>query len=121
VTSLGYDGNDNLTDRWYPSGNHVSYGHDGNNRLIRVHDDTRGLEFANTFISRPSGAIASYTSGNGIVNTVEYNDNTEQPTHVVSSGTGRERGRAHQAARSGLILSMSPAIAWAAFHRSTAR
>ena len=87
VTRLGYDDNDNLTDLWYPSGNHVSYDPDDNNRLIRVHDDSRGLEFANTFIYRPSGAIASYTSGNGIVNTVEYNDNTEQPTHVVSSGS----------------------------------
>jgi RHS repeat-associated protein len=86
VTRLGYDDNDNLTDLWYPSGNHVSYLPDGNNRLIRVHDDSRGLEFANTFLYRPSGAIASYTSGNGIVNTVAYNDNTEQPTHIGSTG-----------------------------------
>ncbi len=86
VTSVGYDDNDNLTDLGYPSGNHVTYVPDDNNRLIRVHDDTRGLEFANTFIYRPSGALASYTSGNGIVNTVAYNDNTEQPTHIISTG-----------------------------------
>ena len=40
----------------------------------------RYVDFAYT----PSGALASYTSGNGIVNTVEYNDVSE-PTHVASS------------------------------------
>jgi RHS repeat-associated protein len=84
-TRLAYDSNDNLTDLWYPSGNQVKYDYDGNNRLIRVYDTDRGLEFARDFVYRPSGALASYTSGNGIVNTVAYND-VEQPTHVASSG-----------------------------------
>ncbi len=84
-TSFGYDANDNLTDLWYPSGNRVTYDYDSNNRLVRVYDTERGLEFARDFVYRPSGAVASYTSGNGIVNAVQYND-VEQPTHIGSSG-----------------------------------
>ena len=83
-TSYAFDDSDNLTDLWYPSGNHVTYAYGSFDRLSRVYDDERGLEFARDFTYRPSGALASYTSGNGIVNTVEYNDVSE-PTHVASS------------------------------------
>ncbi len=53
--------------------------------VVRVYDTERGVEFARDFVYRPSGAVASYTSGNGIVNAVQYND-VEQPTHIGSSG-----------------------------------
>ncbi|MDA8439806.1 MAG: hypothetical protein M0Z51_13235, partial [Propionibacterium sp.] len=86
VTTLDYDNNDNVTDLGYPSGNHVKYQYDGNNRLDRVYDDARGFEFAHDFSYRPSGATESYTSGNGIVNAVESDPNTERPTHLLSSG-----------------------------------
>jgi YD repeat-containing protein len=41
---------DNLTDLWYPSGNHVQYAYDGSNRLARVYDPARGLEFAGAMV-----------------------------------------------------------------------
>ncbi|MDA8440055.1 MAG: hypothetical protein M0Z51_14520 [Propionibacterium sp.] len=86
-TGFTYDDDDNLIGVRYPSGNHVSYDYDTNNRLVRVYDDARGLEFARDFTYRPSGALASYTSGNGIINTVTFDDETEQPTHIASSGS----------------------------------
>ena len=85
-TSFDYDDANNRMVLTYPSGNRVTYAYDSTNRLARVYDDDRGLEFARDFTYRPSGALASYTSGNGIVNAVDYNANTEQPTHIGSSG-----------------------------------
>ena len=84
-TSFDYDDANNRMVLTYPSGNRVTYAYDSTNRLARVYDDDRGLEFARDFTYRPSGALASYTSGNGIVNAVDYNANTEQPTHIGSS------------------------------------
>jgi RHS repeat-associated protein len=85
-THVEYDDVTNRVVLTYPSGNHVTYDLDSNDRVWRVYDDPRGLEFARDFHYRPSGAIASYTSGNGIVNTVEYDPNTEQPINIASSG-----------------------------------
>ena len=53
VTQFGFDGNDNVTDVWYPSGNHVKYDYDASNRLGHVYDDVRSLEFAGSFDPDP--------------------------------------------------------------------
>jgi RHS repeat-associated protein len=81
VTQFGLDDNDNVTDLWYPSGNHVQYAYDESNRLSLVYNDQR--EFANTFTYDSSGALASFTSGNGIVNAVTYDDRL-RPSHVTA-------------------------------------
>jgi RHS repeat-associated protein len=83
------DDNDRLVDVQYPSGNHVSYDYDDVNdhgRLSRVYDDRRGMVFAHNFIYHPAGAITSYVSGNGITNTIEFDETTYRPKSATSTG-----------------------------------
>ena len=80
-----YDPDDQLTDVWYPSGNHVAYDYD-HGRLARVYDTTRNLEFATGFVFHPSGGLASYTTGNGVVHTTTY-DARYRTDHIGSRKT----------------------------------
>ena len=56
-----------MTDLVYPSGNHVAYGYDSEDRVARVFDPARQMEFAHDFTYHPSGGLASYTSGGSSV------------------------------------------------------
>jgi YD repeat-containing protein len=85
---FGYDGNDNLTSIKYPSGRDVHFEYDSENRLLKVVDDTAARNVATNFIYHPSGAIASYTSGNGIANTVTYDPDRYWPRSIAAGALG---------------------------------
>lgn len=80
-----YDPNDRLKQVWYPSGNHVAYDYD-HDRLLRVYDADPQTPFATGFDFHPSGGLASYTTGNGIVHAVTY-DARYRPAHITGSGS----------------------------------
>ena len=75
VTDLDYDGKDNLKTITYPAGSRrtIRYRYDAANRVNRVSEDG-GPVYAEGFSYHPSGGISSFTSGNGIINSVSYDD-----------------------------------------------
>jgi YD repeat-containing protein len=79
-----YDDNDNLTRITYPSGRRVTYDYDGANRISRVRDETGARDVATNFAYHPSGAVAAYISGNGILNEMTFHDQRYWPTRVTA-------------------------------------
>src|SRR5262249_15534132 len=67
-----YDGNDNLTAVTYASGRRMTYAFDSENRITQVRDASLGRNIATTFSYHPSGMVASFTSGNQVVNTATF-------------------------------------------------
>jgi YD repeat-containing protein len=67
-----YDNNDNPNLVTYSSGRQVEYQYDGENRIFSVTDRTANRPVASSFSYHPSGAVTSFVSGNGIVNTFTY-------------------------------------------------
>jgi len=89
TTTYVYDGNDNLAAVTYPAGPHrtVRYTYDAGNRITRVYEDG-GPTYADGFTYHPSGAVAGYTSGNGVVNTLDYGDSHQRYwPHQISAGS----------------------------------
>jgi len=78
TTQFEYDGNDALTAIEYPTigglanRRTVRYDLDAERRVTRVFDATAGRDYATGFTYHPSGAVTSYTSGNGVPTTVTY-------------------------------------------------
>ncbi len=66
-TTFEYDGNDNVTAIVYADGRRVGYEYDSENRVTRVFDVLAARDYAHDFAYHPSGAVASYIAGNGIV------------------------------------------------------
>jgi YD repeat-containing protein len=83
VTGFTPDGNGNVTDVAYPSGHHVQYAYDSENRITSVTDAGRGLTFATAITYHPSGGIGSYTSGDGVGHTIEY-DARYRPSRIAA-------------------------------------
>jgi YD repeat-containing protein len=64
-----YDTRDNLIKLRYPSGREVLYDYDAENRLEEIYENG-SLPYASAFTYHPSGAVATYTSGNQLETTV---------------------------------------------------
>jgi hypothetical protein len=72
TTSYGYDGNDNLRQITYPSGNQINYTHDAENRISTV--KLGATNIATAFTYHPSGGIDTYLAGNGLTHDADYNN-----------------------------------------------
>lgn len=72
TTVYDYDGNDNLTYLQYPSGRSLSMTYDAGNRLTRVADSS-GSPYASQISYHPSGAVSSFTAGNGLTHSTGFN------------------------------------------------
>jgi YD repeat-containing protein len=79
-----YDGNDNVVEITYPSGRKVAYAYDVENRLSRVFNPDTQADYATTFGHHPSGAIETYTSGNGIRTTIGFDPYRYWTTSIVA-------------------------------------
>lgn len=88
VRVFEYDGNDNLTGITYPSGRHVTIGRDPANRITQIRDVTFGRDIATAFDYHPSGAVAGYTSGNGILNQITFDQVRYWPTSITAGPLG---------------------------------
>ena len=68
-----YDGNDHVVAITYPSGRIIGYERaDTEGRVTRVFEAATGRDYAFGMTYHPSGALATYTAGNGIATTVAY-------------------------------------------------
>ena len=68
-----YDGNDQLLAITYPSGRVIGYERtDPEGRITRVFETAAGRDYAFGMTYHPSGALATYTAGNNIATTVQY-------------------------------------------------
>ncbi len=85
VSAFTPDENGNIVDVRYPSGNHVQYGYDSENRITEVFDLGRGLTFASGITYHPSGGLSGYASGDGVVHAVHY-DGRARPDHLWATG-----------------------------------
>ena len=85
VSAFTPDENGNIVDARYPSGNHVQYGYDSENRVTDVFDLGRGLTFASGITYHPAGGLSGYASGDGAVHTIDY-DERARPWHLVGAG-----------------------------------
>jgi YD repeat-containing protein len=70
-TQYDYYPNDDLWQITYPNGRLVRYDFDSQQRVTRVYSDT-GFTYADGFSHHPSGALAGYTAGNGLITTLDY-------------------------------------------------
>jgi YD repeat-containing protein len=68
---FNYDGNDNLQRITYPAGRRVRYDY-SNDRIDRVVDESGSRDVASGFAYYPSGAVVSFTSGNGLQNLMAF-------------------------------------------------
>ena len=81
-TGFEYDGRDNLEEVLYPNGREVAYRYDSANRVTTV-EDRGGQIFAQAIAYHPSGAVKSFTFGNGQVESITY-DNRGRPDQYSS-------------------------------------
>ncbi len=85
TTGYAYeDGRDNLTQLTYPSGRVVQYLYDAADRITKVYAGSE--TYAEDFSYHASGAIASYTFGNGTTETMTFDDRY-RPRHLTSGPT----------------------------------
>jgi YD repeat-containing protein len=82
IQEFGYDGNDNLELITYASQRKVHYTFDAGNRVTRVTDLERGKDYATDFSYGPSGAFASYRTGNQLVHSFGYDEKRAWPTTI---------------------------------------
>jgi YD repeat-containing protein len=87
-----YDLRDNLTELTYPSGRSVRYAYDSLNRITRVWNDVGDATYAGDFTYHPSGGVKTFTAGNGLVTTIDY-DNRFRVTGI---GVGSLLGLGYQ-------------------------
>ena len=85
VSAYAFDDNGNVIDVQYPSGNHVRYGYNTENRVTSVLDPARGLAFANGMTYHPAGGLTGYTSGDGATHSASY-DARQRPAQIGASG-----------------------------------
>src|SRR5262249_39013412 len=76
-TGYTYDGNDNVRNISYPAlampdRRVVGFDLNSENLVSRVYDVQATRDYATGFSYHPSGAVAAFTSGNGVVNTFAY-------------------------------------------------
>jgi YD repeat-containing protein len=72
TTSYGYSGNDHVTSTTYPSGRTVGFDRDGAGRATRIFETAAGRDYALGITYHQSGALATYTAGNGVVTAITY-------------------------------------------------
>ena len=72
TVTYAYDAQDNLASVTYPSGRQVGYAYDPLSRITRVFNVATDVTYDDQFTYHPSGALASYRAGNGVVTTLTY-------------------------------------------------
>jgi YD repeat-containing protein len=80
VTTITYDGNDNVASILYPSGRTVTYTYDTENRPLSVAEGS--TFYARNFGYHPSGAISGFVAGNNQGHAMQFDSR-----HRVSSVT----------------------------------
>jgi YD repeat-containing protein len=81
-TRFEFDKNDNAREIVYPSRRRVRIDVDTVNRVTQVRDVLSGAVYASNFTYHPSGAVASYVAGNGIVHQFAYDPVRRWPTEI---------------------------------------
>jgi YD repeat-containing protein len=82
IQSFTYDGNDNIAQITYATGRVVSYEYNDLNQVTLVHDVTRDVDYASSFSYHPSGAIAGFTTANGLVHAFDYDEQRYWPKAI---------------------------------------
>jgi YD repeat-containing protein len=72
TVTYAYDAMDNIKRITYPSGRLIAYEYDTENRIARVFNAFTDATYADQFTYHPSGAVATYRAGNGLVTTLTY-------------------------------------------------
>jgi YD repeat-containing protein len=73
-THYGYDGNDNLTDVYYPAGNHVTYVYNPKNQVAEVRGSGWSVSNITYYTTGTSiGLPQSFTYSNGLTTYLTYN------------------------------------------------
>jgi len=74
TTQYGYDGNDNVTEIYYPSGGHVVYAHNNKNEVTSVTGSGWSVTNMTYYTSgTPIGLPQSFTYSNGVGTNLGYN------------------------------------------------
>ncbi len=79
--SYAYDLAGNLISEVYPSGRAISREMNSAGRITRLRDETRVRDVISGISYAPFGAISQKTCGNGLINTISFN-NRLQPTRI---------------------------------------
>lgn len=74
TTGYIYDSNDNVMRATYPSQRKVDYAHDAENRITSVKNGITSTNYASSINYHASGALASFTGGNGLAHIFGYNN-----------------------------------------------
>ncbi len=82
TTTYGYDGNDNMTDIYYPSGRHIVYAYNSNNEITSV---TGFGGSVTSFNYNTAGLPTSFNYSNGKSTTINYSPRYFT-TRITSSG-----------------------------------
>lgn len=81
------DGNDNVQEVDYPSGESVSYNFDLDNRVSKAYDTAASTTvYANNVSYHASGGITSYLAGNGLTHTTTYDPSTYRVQTINAGG-----------------------------------
>ena len=85
-SQYAYDGNDRLTAITYPSGRVIGYERaDAEGRITRVFEAAANRDYGFGFTYHPSGALATYTAGNGLSTAITY-DPSRYWVHGITAG-----------------------------------
>jgi YD repeat-containing protein len=79
-----YDANDNLRAIIYPTGRRIFYDLNAAHQITQVAEPAAGRTYAQTMTYHPSGALATYTAGNGITTTIGYDPKRYWVTSIDS-------------------------------------
>ncbi len=80
--SYTYDLAGNIVSETYPSGRVINRSINTAGKITAVRDATRDIDVVYGIAYAPSGSIAQKTYGNGIINTISFNDRL-QPTRII--------------------------------------
>jgi len=84
TTTYGYDAADNVTSITYPTGRVVKYDVDSEHQITNVYETAPGPSYALGMTYHPSGAVATFTAGNGIATSITYDPQRYWVSRVTS-------------------------------------
>jgi RHS repeat-associated protein len=88
TTQYSYDGNDNLTDLYYPPGTHVAYGYNNKNQVTAVTGSGWNTSSITYYTSGTQiGLPQNFSDSNGLVTTLTYNNRNLTTGISVSAST----------------------------------
>jgi YD repeat-containing protein len=109
--SYSWDANDNLQTLMYPSLRRIQFTYDSGNRIESIRDVLSGTPYGAAFDYHPSGAVSSYTAGNGIPFTFDYDPDRYWPTLIASGPLGLTYGQYDAVGNVG-VISDSRGASW---------